>query len=160
MIDIKNYNFYEFNYNDFIKDWYKFYDWIYWYKLYKKENDKIIVLYINYDKNRINELNIFTKLKNWINIDYYDFYKINYIDWEYKLEKELKHIQKDIEIKDNYKLPYDIYTRIYKKYVAYEYSINRLFDIENTSLYNDNYIDIFNILFDKHYIQRILEKIN
>ena len=160
MIDIKNYDFYNFNCNDFIKDWYKFYDWIYWYKLYKKENDKIIVLYINYDKNRINELNIFTKLKNWINIDYYDFYKINYIDWDYKLEKELKHIQKDIEIKDNYKLPYDIYTKIYKKYVAYEYSINRLFDIENTSLYNDNYIDIFNILFDKHYIQRILEKIN
>ena len=160
MIDIKNYDFYQFNYNDFIKDWYKFYDWIYWYKLYKKENDKIIVLYINYDKNRINELNIFTKLKNWINIDYYDFYKINYIDWEYKLEKELKHIQKDIEIKDNYKLPYDIYTRIYKKYVAYEYSIDRLFDIENTSLYNDNYMDIFNILFDKHYIERILEKIN
>lgn len=160
MIDIKNYDFYKFNYNDFINDWYKFYDWIYGYKLYKKENDKIIVLYINYDKNRINELNIFTKLKNWINIDYYDFYKINYIDWEYKLEKELKHIQKDIEIKDNYKLPYDIYTRIYKKYVAYEYSIDRLFDIENTSLYNDNYMDIFNILFDKHYIERILEKIN
>lgn len=156
MIDFEKYDFYNFDYNDFIKDWYKFYDWIYWYKLYKKENDKLIILYINYDKNRINELNIFTKLKNWINIEYYDFYKLNNIDWNYKLEKELKHFQKEIEIKDNYKLPYDIYTRIYKNYIAYKYTIDRLFDIENTSLYNDNNIDIFNILFDKHYIQKII----
>lgn len=156
MIDIKNYDFYKFNYNDFINDWYKFYDWIYWDFIYKKENDKIIIWYMNYAKTRMNELYIFDKLKNWINIEFYDFY-----EWiDNKLEKQLKHIEKQIEIKENYNLSYWINTKLFKKYIWYEYTIDRLFDIENQKLVNDNYIDIMNFLFDKYFIKNALQKNN
>ena len=154
MIDINKY--YNIDYNDFIKDWYKFYDWIYWYILYKKEYEKINILYINYRKNRIIDLFIFDKLKDWINIDYYNFYDFKNDNFE----KNLKHINKNIEIKENYKLPYWINTKCFKKYIGYEYSIDRLFDIENEKLVNDNYIDIMNFLFDKYFIKNVLEKIN
>lgn len=151
MIDIKNYNFYEFNINDFIKDWYIQYDWIYWNSYFKKiDNDKIIVLYTNYDKNRILELFVFEKLKDWININFYDFYKVLYENWKYNILKELKHKEKQVKIKENYNLKYDIYSSIYKKYIWYKYTIDRLFNI----------FDFHNILFDKYHIQKAIEYIN
>ena len=87
MIDIKNYNFYEFNINDFINDWYIEYDWIYWKWIFKKIDNKIIIMFLNYDKNRINELFIYDKLKDWININYYDFYKVFDNNWKYEFFK-------------------------------------------------------------------------
>lgn len=151
MIDIKNYNFYEFNINDFINDWYIQYDWIYWNSYFKKiDNDKIIVLYTNYDKTRILELFVFDKLKDWININFYDFYKVIYENWKYNILKELKHKEKQVKIKENYNLKYDNYSSIYKKYIWYKYTIDRLF----------NNFDLFNILFDKYHIQKAIEYIN
>lgn len=67
MIDIKKYDFYNFNINDFINDWYIENDWIYWKCYFKKDNDKITIFYTNFDKNRILELFIYDKLKDWIN---------------------------------------------------------------------------------------------
>lgn len=156
MIDIKNYNFYEFNINDFINDWYIEYDWIYWKWIFKKIDNKIIIMFLNYDKNRINELFIYDKLKDWININYYDFYKVFDNNWKYELKKELKHIEKSIKIKENYNLKYDIYSSIYKHFIWYKYTINKLFDIK---LY-DWYIDFHNILFDKYHILKAIENIN
>ena len=150
MIDIKNYNFYEFNIDDFIKDWYIQYDWIYWNSYFKKDNDKIIVFYTNYDKTRILELFVFDKLKDWININFYDFYNVKYENWKYDIIKELKHKEKQVKIKENYNLKYDNYSSIYKKFIWYKYTIDRLF----------NNFDLFNILFDKYHIQKAIEYIN
>ena len=150
MIDIKNYDFYNFNCNDFIKDWYIQYDWIYWNSYFKKDNNKIIVFYTNYDKTRILELFVFDKLKDWININFYDFYKVIYENWNYDIKKKLKHIEKTIKIKENYNLKYDIYSSIYKKYIWYKYTIDRLFNI----------FDFHNILFDKYHIKKAIEYIN
>lgn len=151
MIDIKNYDFYNFNINDFINDWFIQYDWIYWNSYFKKiDNDKIIVFYTNFDWNRILELFIFDKLKDWININFYDFYKVIYENWKYNILKELKHKEKQVKIKENYDLKYDNYSSIYKKYIWYKYTIDRLF----------NNFDLFNILFDKYHIQKAIEYIN
>lgn len=150
MIDFKNYNFYEFNLKDFENDWYIEYDWIYWNTYFKNENNKIIVFYTNYDKNRILELFIFDKLKDWININFYDFYNVKYENWKYNILKDLKHIEKQIKIKENYNIKYDIYSSIYKKYIWYKYTIDRLF----------NNFDLYNILFDKYHIQKAIEYIN
>lgn len=150
MIDFKTYDFYNFNLKDFKNDWYIEYDWIYWNTYFKNENNKIIVFYTNYDKNRILELFVFDKLKDWINIDFYKFYKVITIDWKSKIEKELKHIEKQIKIKENYNVKYDIYSSIYKKYIWYKYTIDRLF----------NNFDLYNILFDKYHIQKAIEYIN
>ena len=150
MIDLKTYDFYNFNYNDFIKDWFIYDNWIYWNSLYKKENDKIIVLYINYNKDRIIDLFIFENLKDKMNIDYTSFYNSINNNWKYELKKELKHINKNIKIKENYNFDYDIYTKIYKNYIWYKYTIDKLF----------NKIDIFNFLFDKYYLIKALDYIN
>lgn len=158
MIDIKNYDFYNFNLKDFENDWYIFNK--YEYCFFKKENDKIIIWYTNYDKNRILELFVFNKLKDWININFYDFYNVKYENWKHNIIKDLKHIEKQIKIKENYNLWYNCFSKIFKKYIWYEYTLNKLFDIENEKLYNDNYIDICNILFDKYHIQKAIEYIN
>lgn len=150
MIDFKTYDFYKFNLKDFENDWYIEYDWVYWKCYFKKENDKITILYTNFDKNRILELFIFDKLKDWININFYDFYKVIYENWNYDIKKELKHIEKTIKIKENYNLKYDIYSSIYKKHIWYKYNIDRLFNI----------FDFHNILFDKYHIKKAIEYIN
>lgn len=158
MIDFEKYDFYNFDLNDFIKDWFYKYDWIYWNTFYKKIDNKVIVFYTNYDFDRILELFIFEKLNNWIVIDYYDFYKVENIDWKSKIIKELKHIKKYVKIKENFNhnLKYDSYSKIYKNFIWYKYDIDRLFKIEN----KEKFYDFYNILFDKYHILKAIEYIN